>query len=1572
MGKRARLKPWLAASLLFVIMGPAVIAKGRTIYVDASKNENGDGLTWESAYRFFQDALSSASDGDEIWVAEGLYKPDENSTTHDGDGNRETSFHLKTGVGIYGGFPIGGGLWDDRNPNAYQTILSGDLNGDDFGFTNNADNSLHVVSALGTDATAVLDGFVITAGNAADNGPDSYGGGMYNYQSSPTLTNCTFTANFASKRGGAMRNKQSHPLVTNCMFSDNSAGNDGGGIYNQNGNPTLINCTFTGNFAGNAGGGVYNGSDSNANFINCTFSVNSAYNVSSFGGGIANNLSSSTLTNCILWANNASNGVQVSVQSGSSLSVSYCCLEGSLSAIYNDGSCSINWGLGNIADNPQFMSDNYRIQAGSPCIDAGDPNGDYTGQTDIDGEARVMGPYVDMGSDEVFIAFYYVDDDAPSDPGPADPEISDPLEDGTAAHPFDSIQEAVDETIPGGTIIVLDGTYTGIGNHDIDFGGKLITVRSLNGPHSCVINCEDLGRGFNFHLGETKEAIVEGFTIIHGQADYGGAIRCVNSSPQIQNCELTNNTATNHGSGLYCNLANPILIDCTISNNIPDGIYIEGNIASIVGTVQIISNSLAGDGTLQLDPEATLDMHNVLVLCNLSGPGTVQVDIYSKLIIGGNAIVDLDNPDDPNADGTIICEGPLQVKDDVQIRNTNINVTVASFEDNTIISDSSINVDSVAPYGQCFLGPNVTMAYNVINADGDRYTNLSALDFAGQYQNNLIYVTINKGAGTDRGELFEMRGLDNLVSHSCEPNEYLCQVAQGTIPDCNLSSWTLERLELIEEAKLNLTQRICYQQPCDYGGEDEVLYVKELILRKNSILNTCYNRVYYETLIIEPGATITHEPLLGFSLTNIALNDLEEFIIRVRHNNYYDPVDPNNNRIHVERIEGTEPDPCGMMRMCNLLNPSTGAVINARAKGMFANATEDEIQISFEYLFAASVPNDMPAELVIYLSDVPELLADDDPNRLDHYFEVARVYQPPLGRYGSTGSGHFGVYEATVPVGDLDFIQGVRMELELLGPEGTCILINNWDPVVACIYCGDATGDFGVTPRDYLTTVGEYGQLSSGTNDNGQLLFCLNSQFSDDGYVGVTDLQGWDWGDYMLSEGLIGSFCLDFCLACGSAGSSSSSSSADPIKLQTSELADFEGPFLISGKKFDSGNQDFLSDRLYEFDENGNFIGGAYSTNHDRVNGKLVRDYDGELYQINLEEGLIRLSDSSFVIPRGDSFPFGSEPRYGQSAMVYVGFQDQGEDTWGRPILDAAFDSEGYVYVTPVVVVPDAGDPYVASAKLELVPIETPPYHVVEIYDDPPLPIDNQDRSNLREIEVSIDGTVYVINSYHTNNSDILWSYDVNGVVVNKCELQNLGIYGPIGLYCSYYDDSRLYLAPSLSEPDANSTSLHVLSTVDLTLIHSIDINDMGHITDITENPNDGTLWAIGFTTPQYMSTLPGNLSLMPQFYDPYLAIVPYESNQPVVADQLSDANDLALPLSVVWTADYPIKCGGANLDGIGGVDFDDLAILISQWLQAPSTPSADIAPETPDNIVNFLDFAIFAEYWLESGCPVP
>ncbi|MHC4501168.1 MAG: hypothetical protein ACYS21_18895, partial [Planctomycetota bacterium] len=256
MFQRTKLKAWLVISGLLVLMVTPGIAVGGTIYVDGTKN--GDGSSWANAFKYLQDGLAAAISGDEIWVAEGIYTPDVNSVYPNGSGERAATFGLVNGVGIYGGFPAGGGAWDDRDPNAYETILSGDLNGDDIGFTNNGDNSYHVVMSSNTDATVVLDGFIITAGNADGSGIDGDGGGMYNYQSSVTIIHCTFTGNFTKKRGGAIANKQSNLIVANCMFNGNSAGNAGGAIFNQNSDPMIINCTFIDNSADIYGGGIHN------------------------------------------------------------------------------------------------------------------------------------------------------------------------------------------------------------------------------------------------------------------------------------------------------------------------------------------------------------------------------------------------------------------------------------------------------------------------------------------------------------------------------------------------------------------------------------------------------------------------------------------------------------------------------------------------------------------------------------------------------------------------------------------------------------------------------------------------------------------------------------------------------------------------------------------------------------------------------------------------------------------------------------------------------------------------------------------------------------------------------------------------------------------------------------------------------------------------------------------------------------------------------------------------------------------------------------------------------------------
>jgi len=124
------------------------------------------------------------------------------------------------------------------------------------------------------------------------------------------------------------------------------------------------------------------------------------------------------LVNSILWCNSATNGDELALQGSSSvrLDVAHCDVDGDPNdpnVAYVQPSCTLDWGDGNIDQDPCFVDPNgpdgdpntwddndYHLSGGSPCINAGDPNGDYTGQTDIDGQKRVMNGRVDMGSDE--------------------------------------------------------------------------------------------------------------------------------------------------------------------------------------------------------------------------------------------------------------------------------------------------------------------------------------------------------------------------------------------------------------------------------------------------------------------------------------------------------------------------------------------------------------------------------------------------------------------------------------------------------------------------------------------------------------------------------------------------------------------------------------------------------------------------------------------------------------------------------------------------------------------------------------------------------------------------------------------------------------------------------------------------------------------------------------------------------------------------------------------------------------------------------------------------------------------
>lgn len=219
-----------------------------------------------------------------------------------------------------------------------------------------------------------VEGFTFRGGDSL------LGGGMIMIHTQATIDRCIFRNNVAF-RGGGFLNFGSFPVITNSLFVDNAADDKGGAFYNDHGFGTLINCTVVQNIAGNTCGGL---------------SLSST----------------SVVRNTVVWDNADTSGTGESAQiffpPAETLDITHSCVAG----------LSRFAGPGNIGINPRFIdpdADDFRLDAGSLCIDAGD-NASNALPFDLEGGARRVddaatadsgsgvAPIIDMG------AFEYGDD----------------------------------------------------------------------------------------------------------------------------------------------------------------------------------------------------------------------------------------------------------------------------------------------------------------------------------------------------------------------------------------------------------------------------------------------------------------------------------------------------------------------------------------------------------------------------------------------------------------------------------------------------------------------------------------------------------------------------------------------------------------------------------------------------------------------------------------------------------------------------------------------------------------------------------------------------------------------------------------------------------------------------------------------------------------------------------------------------------------------------------------------------------------------------------------------------------
>lgn len=215
------------------------------------------------------------------------------------------------------------------------------------------------------------------------------GGGIQMIRSEGTISYCTIVGNSAALWGGGISIHQDNPTIEYSNIISNEAEFGGGITCHFDSDPIMRNCLISANTSEVRGGGMYCKSNSSPVLLNCTITGNE----SEYGGAVwCGNNSSPIYANSILWNNSPQEIYFWENDPPGMVSIFHSDLDGGEDDIVTNDNGFVEWGDGNIDEDPEFADPeelNFSLTAESPCIDTGDPEVEL----DPDGTRADMGAF---------------------------------------------------------------------------------------------------------------------------------------------------------------------------------------------------------------------------------------------------------------------------------------------------------------------------------------------------------------------------------------------------------------------------------------------------------------------------------------------------------------------------------------------------------------------------------------------------------------------------------------------------------------------------------------------------------------------------------------------------------------------------------------------------------------------------------------------------------------------------------------------------------------------------------------------------------------------------------------------------------------------------------------------------------------------------------------------------------------------------------------------------------------------------------------------------------------------------